>query len=308
MGDDDKKGLGHGIARTAEVVGDLVREAFLDPNAKLRREVGKQVLAKMASGEVEPDTLEAALVARAYDDLYRRSQNQEAVQQKAIEAFSSGAVPLPDGGETKIDPDFRERLLEDSGVASSEDLRMLYGRILAHKLADPDAVSKKTLGVLRDLDTDVAHAFDDALPWVVQAGTRCFVPFFDAGADEVERGYPVESVIHDLADTGLISSSDASWWIDGEENSKAVFSYAKFRIQIVAGLDTWGYREFEALTLFELTRPGRELMGVSAKQPSRAYFDAILGALRRQWTRCEVTWAHGDDVEFQDSDPPPDLW
>ena len=76
-------------------------------------------------------------------------------------AVSHAAMALEDKsvGNDEIDHDWTARFFNDVQDVSSEDMHVLWGRILAGEVERPGSTSLRTLGVLRDLDQATAKLF-----------------------------------------------------------------------------------------------------------------------------------------------------
>ena len=77
-------------------------------------------------------------------------------------------------GEDEVDHDWTARFFNDVQDVSSEEMHVLWGRILAGEVERPGRTSLRTLGVLRDLDQATAQllvrfcscsVFDDRGEW-----------------------------------------------------------------------------------------------------------------------------------------------
>ena len=76
-------------------------------------------------------------------------------------AVSHAAAVLEDKavGGNEVDHDWTARFFNDVQDVSSEEMHVLWGRILAGEVERPGATSLRTLGVLRDLDQATAKLF-----------------------------------------------------------------------------------------------------------------------------------------------------
>ena len=61
--------------------------------------------------------------------------------------------------DDEIDPDWTARFFNDVRDVSSEEMHVLWGRILAGEVEKPGSTSLRTLGVLRNLDQATAKLF-----------------------------------------------------------------------------------------------------------------------------------------------------
>lgn len=107
----------------------------------------------------DPQLLDRALT-RYVSDLHRKQENREAVAQKAFEDLSNDPVPENSAGPSE---DWMNVFEEYAEKASSEELRQLWGRVLAGEIRKPTSISLRTLQFLSVLDKVTAEAAEAVL-------------------------------------------------------------------------------------------------------------------------------------------------
>lgn len=90
-------------------------------------------------------------------DLVREQAGREAVLQIAAEELN--ALPPTEDVKEEIDDDWLTLLLKESSSKSSEDLRLLFGKILAGEIRTAGTFSMRTLQSLGMLTQQVAQSF-----------------------------------------------------------------------------------------------------------------------------------------------------
>ncbi|NDW02421.1 DUF2806 domain-containing protein [Salipiger sp. PrR002] len=115
-------------------------------------------VADMATGDAE-------VMARAMDSMlarsYRAQTNKEAVAKVALEELQN-APPSPDSdGPSEDWMNKFERYAED---ASSDDLRLMFGNLLAGEVRNPGGIFPATLHFVSMLDSETAKLIERVLP------------------------------------------------------------------------------------------------------------------------------------------------
>ena len=96
------------------------------------------------------------------DAVRQRIEFQERKRQANIESVAyRAALELGDSSAPAVDPDhdWTARFFGEVQDVSSEDLQVLWGRVLAGEVRKPGLTSMRTLGILKDLDADTARLF-----------------------------------------------------------------------------------------------------------------------------------------------------
>ncbi|MGD9921050.1 MAG: DUF2806 domain-containing protein [Pseudorhodoplanes sp.] len=93
----------------------------------------------------------------------RRQENQEAVARKTLDELA--ALPPPydvcEDDDKPLDDDWLNLFSAYAENASSERLRIMWGRVLAGEIRKPGSFSLATLRFISELDKDIASAFQE---------------------------------------------------------------------------------------------------------------------------------------------------
>ena len=144
----------------------------------------------------------------------KRQRNIEAAVRQAAEELEDKVVP-----DDEPDHDWTARFFGEVQDVSSEELRRLWGKILAGEIERPGSISIRTLGVLRNMirrDTEYFRQLC-AFTWFIN-GARLLVFEFE---DEIyqRNGVNCTRLIH-LESLGLIKLNDNNnLWIPGLQKS-----------------------------------------------------------------------------------------
>ncbi len=135
---------------------------------RARREREAEVLSIQAEAQAEARRLLVAdrgLVMREIelgDAIRQRMEFQERKRQVNIVAVvDQAALELGDSGVPAVEPDhdWTARFFGEVQDVSSEDMQVLWGRVLAGEVREPGLTSMRTLGILKDLDAGTAGLF-----------------------------------------------------------------------------------------------------------------------------------------------------
>ena len=167
--------------------------------------------------------------------------------------------------DSPSDTDWAGRLLEDASVVSDDLLSELYARMLASGATQPENRSKRTLGVLRDMDRRIADLFAKAL--LVECGDN--VPQDDALLNAVGLKY---SDILELDAVGLLNSSAT---ISNNVSTDDQFFFTN-NLRLMMFKEWKGAR----LPIYPLSRAGRELKRIADVASDDDMFEKLLTWLK----------------------------
>lgn len=74
---------------------------------------------------------------------------------------------IDDISDTPVDADWSARFFDYAKDISNEEAQIIWGKILSGEIQSPGEYSKRTLSVLRDIETEEAHLFVEACQYVV---------------------------------------------------------------------------------------------------------------------------------------------
>lgn len=198
-----------------------------DARRQITLAISKQVAKTALNDPAIMERATANMIGRSY----RAQQNKDAVVAVALENLTNDLPPPESQGPSDDWLTKFERHAED---ASSDDLRMMFGRILAGEIKSPGAISPTTLHFVSMLDSDTAELIERVLPSCVSRGIailECLKPALTVvEITTIEQsGFWTPDKIQTLAfDTNGISifslGDDHGVAIRGTPNSKIKFS------------------------------------------------------------------------------------
>lgn len=168
-----------GIRRTAAAQGDAL---VIMEEARGRTEVAKRAAKRLIDVEE------------------RRQINIEAITQIAIEQ-------LPDEvSNISVQPDWTARFLREAQDVSNEEMRLLWGKVLAGEVAKPGSFSTRTMSVIANLGQREAGKFQDLCSLVAKVNQTSLITFL---TNEVGFGANTQGLMfgdfQELQAAGLIS-------------------------------------------------------------------------------------------------------
>lgn len=117
-----------------------------------------KALAKEASKSISahPELVDRALAAHV-SDAVRKQENREGVARVAIDDLSQSPPPpnAPD-----VDDDWMNKFQHYAEEATSEQLRQIWGKVLASEIRSPGTVTPKSMRVISEIDRETAELFN----------------------------------------------------------------------------------------------------------------------------------------------------
>jgi hypothetical protein len=261
---------------------DKPKEALAILAVKAAADFGTKILRTVAPKKFAEGALNNALVERLRDGTItpeqqayllgqvqgaRQQENQFQVIQLAAKE-SKALPPAAEGGSP--DPDFVSRLLSDAADFCDPDVQVLWARILAGEVNSPGSFSRRTLSVLRDLDSQNAQTFEQLLPFVF-GPTTFFLTERPGQLLEDTIGY---GDILALADAGLVIATPTAY-------SFSRMGKIKLPRTTILLPDCAQNRDLILADVLPLTRAAQELAGIVADvQDADGIVEAALSQAR----------------------------
>lgn len=130
-----------------------------------RSQISKAIAKRVAELSIDnPDVMERAM-NNMLDREYRVQKNKDAVAVIALQDLHENPPNAESEGPSDDFLTKFERYAED---ASSDDLRMMFGKILAGEIRNPGTISPATLHFVSMLDGQTAKLIERALPFRIQ--------------------------------------------------------------------------------------------------------------------------------------------
>jgi hypothetical protein len=169
----------------------------------------KIIEAEFEVGEADPMPLVQRARARFDYQESKRQANVENVIAEAAETLKA----VNEVSDEHVSDDFSARLFSHVQDVSDDDMRRLWGRILAGEVVKPGRFSLRCLDVLRNLTKEEAKSFEETMPFMFADDGGLLRP--GAIRDDLADGpqHPLRfAAIHALADAGLLTSHATLTW------------------------------------------------------------------------------------------------
>lgn len=195
---------------------------------------------------------------------------REAIQEEEISNLISCTVHAAsteresDGSE-QISPEFLNRWRNEAKLMSDNETQMMWGRILSEEVNAPNAISLRTLDVIKNMSREEAVCFQEACKFIVFG--KYLISSIGAGNPLPDESYEM------LKDAGLIVSyqkgfNTSAEWLEsqftpeiGEEYQAYYLRVANLCIHVEKSL----VNAPPKMNYLTLTKAGRELHRVVAK-------------------------------------------
>lgn len=161
---------GSGVAAIGRLIGATadIPTAYLEgisQNIRDKSEARSLITKTLAEVAAEKASKDPVIMERALNNMlqkqYRSQENKDAVAKAALEALVSNPPSADKGGPSDQFMTNFERYAED---ATSEDLRLMFGRLLAGEIRKPGSVSPASLHFVSMLDHGTAELIKRVLP------------------------------------------------------------------------------------------------------------------------------------------------
>ncbi|MCT4616671.1 MAG: DUF2806 domain-containing protein [Candidatus Gracilibacteria bacterium] len=152
------------------VYNDIQEPKRLEQQGEIMAENEKKMIIARAEGMAEAMKIgaKAELEIRAM----QRLSFEEVKKQENIESIIEGASQMSDGevSDEKLDEDWITRFFNIAGEISSEQMQVIWSKILAGEIKQPGSYNLRTLQVLRNINQSEANIFSKILPLINSSG------------------------------------------------------------------------------------------------------------------------------------------
>lgn len=212
-------------------------------------------------------------------ELQRRSLtrliNEESIKQEHVENIIENAIPLidSDAAPENIDPDWLFLFIEKAKNISSENMQLLWAKVLAGETNAAGSFSKRTIYFLSTIDREDADIFTELCCYTIVADTLYPIIFYlnEENNPSKSKGIAFESLSH-LDDIGLIKFTGVGEFRGTEIEAGTRFMYFGKEVPNVL---KEGENEFSVGSVL-FSNIGKELFYISgAKFDETIYKDMI---------------------------------
>lgn len=174
----------------------------------------------------DPVALAERAQQRELADSIRQQENLEDI----LELAAGEGEEQEDVSDKPVDEDWITRFFSIAKDINSDEMKIIWAKILAGEIKQPGRFSLRLLDTLRNLSTEEAQIFRRVIPFLIQNGDSHYVPAYES----LLRKYGINyDCILRLDECGLIKSDTLNFSKKGE-NCEFVFCYGDNLLRITA--------------------------------------------------------------------------
>lgn len=242
-------------------------------------------LVTMATAQVEARAIERRAAERILLIEVRRQENIEAIIDDASKSLPGEVNDVP------VSPDWTARFFDACQDVSDEEMRSLWGKVLAGEVTEPGSYSLRTLHALQHLSKAEAASFESLCSGsLVRADLLCPLIFDFTPAAMLAAGFlDSGTFIQPLSDAGLIRVGAMVAYAPPDSPTGLPFlagQHGTIWVKPLSFPENPKFRTFampNQVTLGQvtLTTAGAELARLTAWAPSQARMNAAIDGWRR---------------------------
>lgn len=256
----------------------------------------QQVIATSTPGDPRPQLLAAVTSARMADDVRREVNVAHAILHAEAELQDSEAK----ASDQPIAADWLYRWRDSAGAVSADELRQLWGRVLAGEVKAPGSVSFRTMSFLRDIDREDAQRIQLLAPFAIDDTV------FRAPGDLLEREGLHFGFLLQMQELGVLSGVGGLGLevkMKSDVDARFEKAFACSNRLLLARHD----EPTKTLTVpvYKITQLGRQLLSLGEVEANEVYLRALAAAIRSQGfetTIASIVSRDGNAVRFRDSE------
>lgn len=272
------------IEVVAQGIGILYEPTNIKMIAKARKEEIKTITEAIResdlpisynNGPVAIDASTKELIERTR----KKSLYVETKKQKNIEDIIIGAYfnieTNSEVSEEELQGEWINRFFNIAGEISSDDLKLIWSKILSEEIRNPGNCSIRTLETLRNISRKEAEIFKKISNYIFKSGNIYYLPNEDSLLKDVNI---TDNEILQLDEAGLINSSIAiNVSINFNEDEKEEIKYNTKKI-----FCTKDKKEKIKLSAFLLTEAGRNIFDILTPNFEEKYFEKYIEIIKKE--------------------------
>lgn len=272
------------IEVVAQGIGILYEPTNIKRIAKARKEKIKTITEAIResdlpisynNGPVAIDASTKELIERTR----KKSLYVETKKQKNIEDIIIGAYfnieTNSEVSEEELQGEWINRFFNIAGEISSDDLKLIWSKILSEEIRNPGNCSIRTLETLRNISRKEAEIFKKISNYIFKSGNIYYLPNEDSLLKDVNI---TDNEILQLDEAGLINSSIAiNVSINFNEDEKEEIKYNTKKI-----FCTKDKKEKIKLSAFLLTEAGRNIFDILTPNFEEKYFEKYIEIIKKE--------------------------
>lgn len=272
------------IEVVAQGIGILYEPTNIKRIAKARKEEIKTITEAIRESDLPISYNNGAVAIEASTkELIERTRKKslyvETKKQKNIEDIIIGAYfnieTNSEVSEEELQGEWINRFFNIAGEISSDDLKLIWSKILSEEIRNPGNCSIRTLETLRNISRKEAEIFKKISNYIFKSGNIYYLPNEDSLLKDVNI---TDNEILQLDEAGLINSSIAiNVSINFNEDEKEEIKYNTKKI-----FCTKDKKEKIKLSAFLLTEAGRNIFDILTPNFEEKYFEKYIEIIKKE--------------------------
>lgn len=245
-----------------------------DSNYKMKKDAKRSILDKIVENEDFSEFEKVALVSN-YNRLFKDYKNQNDIVKKALECVNKEAKI------ESVDDDFLSYFFDNAKNISSEDIQLVWGKVLANEFNENRSISKTLIHLLSTISNESAFDFNKLCKYSCKINHRYYILVL-YGYEYILRdeGLNFEQ-LSELDRLGLIhlkqsGSNSFVAEIDNKDSSKFILEVCNriFEIDPPAALPDSMYKKLNVGSV-SLTKDGIKLLEIIKQETSEKMIDIV---------------------------------
>ncbi|WP_394179570.1 DUF2806 domain-containing protein [Marinomonas posidonica] len=255
----DLKALSDPACKLVDAVSKTIGVLYEPTHIRRKARAESDALVIMARGEEDALAIRAA--KRVSTQETRRQENIECIIDRSIEYLDQINID----NKVSIDQDWLSFYFDKCQDVSVENVQVLWAKILANEVVEPEACSRATILILQSLSNNDILLFNNYCQFLFKVNGEILRFKYSALNKEMEAKGIYETDIRHLQDIGLIQPQQQFHFT---KNERYVIEYGENKFSMILK----GHRENK--TEF-LTKAGRELYQFIEDSPSEKYYEIL---------------------------------
>ena len=216
-----------------------------------------------------------ALAYRAEQRALAESIRQETNLENVLDIAANEVSQMKDVSDKPVDEDWLTRLFQIVKDVSSEEMQLVWGKILAGEIKQPGSFSFRTLETVRNLSQSDAEVFQKVIPLIVTHGdTHCIL-----SDTSILKKYGVRfSDVLTLGECGLINLEELRLQLYVTNTMKSLV-HTDSRLIVIAGSTV--EEKMIKLNVYTLTKVGTELYSILSHSINEPYLFDVADKLKK---------------------------
>jgi len=282
---EDIAGLSEPLKKLIEVVskglGNLTESYFIRKKADAKAyEISKISDAIIKTqGLVKSEYVKGDVILRQSEIILKRLAYQEAKKQANLVKITQFAADELEGvteaDKEPVDDDWITRFFKMAEDITSEEMQILWGKILAGEIKQPTTYSLRTLEFLRNLSKKDADIFVKVAKLAISSGDKTFLLNSKDLLKEYDIAYDDRLLLEEL---GLITANDLSFELMPAIEDQNVLFICGDKIVIV---ERKSGTPKQTMPVLVFTKLAKELLGLIKASPNIEYLKELAKNFKR---------------------------